>query len=146
MGCGIADFGRRGLKTPQTQFFGVLSLPPGTSTRSATWDLDSQRQRFPMAKNLEFGAFLGPSGQNHQYHTPLLFKIWDLTKNKKIVNDPFNGRIPFLVFWPYPLASSTLVKIVWPPIEWCKIKMGSQGLKLNNLGPFFHCCGLLFLL
>ena len=23
------------------------------------------------------------------------------------------------------------------PIEWCKIKMGSQVLKLNNLGPFF---------
>ena len=41
-------------------------------------------------KKIEFWAFLGPSGQNQLYHTPLLFKIWDLTKNKKIVNDPFN--------------------------------------------------------
>ena len=40
MGCGIADFGRRGLKTPQTQDFWVFILSPGTSTRGATWDLD----------------------------------------------------------------------------------------------------------
>ena len=44
MGCGIADFGRRGLKTPQTQDFWVFILSPGTSTRGATWDLDSRRQ------------------------------------------------------------------------------------------------------
>ena len=41
-------------------------------------------------KNFEFEAFIGPSGQNQLYHTPLLFKILDLTKNKKIVNNPFN--------------------------------------------------------
>ena len=44
LGCGIADFGRRGLKTPQTQDFWVFILSPGTSTRGATWDLDSRRQ------------------------------------------------------------------------------------------------------
>ena len=36
-----------------------------------------------------FRAFLGPSDQNQLYHTSLLSKIWVLTKNKKIVNDPF---------------------------------------------------------
>ena len=41
MGCGIADFGRRGLKTPKTQHFWVFILSPGTSTRGATRDLDS---------------------------------------------------------------------------------------------------------
>ena len=40
-------------------------------------------------QKIEFGAFIGPSGQNQLYHTPLLLKIWDLTKNKKIVNNPF---------------------------------------------------------
>ena len=40
-------------------------------------------------KHFEFRAFIGLSGQNQLYHTPLLFKILDLTKNKKIVNDPF---------------------------------------------------------
>ena len=44
MRCGIDDFARRGLKTPQTQDFWVFILSPGTSTRSATWDLDSQRR------------------------------------------------------------------------------------------------------
>ena len=34
-------------------------------------------------KKIEFGTFIGPSGQNQLYHTPLLFKILDLTKNKK---------------------------------------------------------------
>ena len=43
MGCGIADFGRRGLKTPQTQDFWVFILSPGTLTRGAG-DLDSQRR------------------------------------------------------------------------------------------------------
>ena len=109
MRCGIDDFARRGLKTPQTQDFWVFILSPGTSTRSATWDLDSPRVKVPCAasrgpmwrcesrslgtnlkpKKIEFWAFLGPSGQNQLYHTPLLFKIWDLTKNRKIVNDPF---------------------------------------------------------
>ena len=41
-------------------------------------------------KIVEFGALIGPSGQNQLYHTPLLFKILDLTENKKIVNNPFN--------------------------------------------------------
>ena len=56
---------------------------------------NTQRHRFPMAlrvkvpcgagsqgpweqkktKNFEFEAFIGPSGQNQLYHTPLLFKI-----------------------------------------------------------------------
>ena len=36
--------------------------------------------------------FLGPSDQNRLYHTSLLSKIWVLTKNKKIVNDPFNSK------------------------------------------------------
>ena len=40
MGCGIADFVRRGLKTPQPQDFWVFILSPGTSARGATWDLD----------------------------------------------------------------------------------------------------------
>ena len=40
-------------------------------------------------KNVEFWPFIDPSVQNQLYHTPLLFKIWDLTKNRKIVNDPF---------------------------------------------------------
>ena len=44
-------------------------------------------------QKIEFGAFKGPSGQNHQYHTPLLFKILDLTENKKIVNNPFKDDI-----------------------------------------------------
>ena len=44
MGCGIARFGWRDLKTTQTCNFWVLILSPGTSTRSATWDLDSQRR------------------------------------------------------------------------------------------------------
>ena len=44
-------------------------------------------------QKIEFGAFIGPSGQNQLYHTPLLLKIWDLTKNEKIVNNPFkSGR------------------------------------------------------
>ena len=42
-------------------------------------------------KKIEFEAFIGPSGQNQLYHNPLLFKILDLTENKKIVNDPFNS-------------------------------------------------------
>ena len=40
-------------------------------------------------KNFEFEAFRGPSGQNQLYHTLLLFKILDLTENKKNVNNPF---------------------------------------------------------
>ena len=32
---------------------------------------------------------MGPSGQNQLFYTPLLFKILDLTENKKIVNNPF---------------------------------------------------------
>ena len=43
-------------------------------------------------KKIEFEAFIGPYGQNQLYHTPLLFKILDLTENKKIVNDPFNSQ------------------------------------------------------
>ena len=43
--------------------------------------------------NLEFEAFIGPSGQNQLYHIPLLFKILDLTENKKIVNNPFKHTI-----------------------------------------------------
>ena len=43
MRCGIADFGRRGLKMPKTQDFCVFILSPGTSTRGAG-DLDSRRQ------------------------------------------------------------------------------------------------------
>ena len=43
-------------------------------------------------KKIEFEAFIGPSGQNQLYHTPLLFKILDLTENKKIVNDPFKRK------------------------------------------------------
>ena len=45
----------------------------------------------PGDKNFELGAFIGPSGQNQLYHTPLLFKILDLAENKKIVNNPFNS-------------------------------------------------------
>ena len=48
-------------------------------------------------KNFEFEAFIGPSGQNQLYHTPLLFKILDLTENKKIVNDPFKIKVERLV-------------------------------------------------
>ena len=33
-------------------------------------------------KNFEFGAFIDPSDQNQQYHTPLLSKIWDLSDRK----------------------------------------------------------------
>ena len=36
-----------------------------------------------------FSAFIEPSDQNQLYHTSLLSKIWVLTENKKIVNDPF---------------------------------------------------------
>ena len=39
---------------------------------------------------------MGPSGQNQLYHTPFLFKILDLTENKKIVNDPFKVKV---LFW-----------------------------------------------
>ena len=35
MGCGIGDFARRGLKTPQNQDFRGFILSPGTSTCSA---------------------------------------------------------------------------------------------------------------
>ena len=107
MGCGIADFGRRGLKTPQTQFLGVLSLPPGT--RSAG-DLDSQRHGKLNLKppKIEFGAFLGPSSQNQLYHTPFIFKIWDLTKNRKIVNDPFK-RVPIDIFVSLTITSICLL-------------------------------------
>ena len=38
-----------------------------------------------------FRAFIEPSDQNQLYHTSLLSKIWVLTKNKKIVNDPFKS-------------------------------------------------------
>ena len=40
MGCGIADFGWRGLKTPQTPKLWSRILSPGVSTRSATWGFD----------------------------------------------------------------------------------------------------------
>ena len=51
MGCGIADFGRRGLKRPKPQIFGFLfcpqgprlAAPHGTST-SGAGDLDSRRR------------------------------------------------------------------------------------------------------
>ena len=36
-----------------------------------------------------FRAFIEPSDQNQLYHTPLLSKIWVLTENKEIVNNPF---------------------------------------------------------
>ena len=36
--------------------------------------------------------FRGPSGQNQLYHTPFLFKILDLTENKKIVTNPFKHK------------------------------------------------------
>ena len=86
----------------------------GTLTRSAG-DLDLRRHRFELRslgaasrgpiwrresrslgtklkpQKIEFGAFIGPSGQNQLYHTPLLLKIKDLTKNKKIVNNPVNA-------------------------------------------------------
>ena len=42
MGCGKADFGQRGLKTPQTPKIWPRILSPGVSTRSATWGFDSQ--------------------------------------------------------------------------------------------------------
>ena len=41
MGCGIADFGRRGLKRPKTQKNWPKILSPGVSTSSA-WGFDSQ--------------------------------------------------------------------------------------------------------
>ena len=85
MGCGIADFGRRGLKTPQTQDFWVFILSPGTSTRGATWDLDSRRRGPQLAAQgtstrgakgprlVSIGAASrGPWGQNKNP------KIWDL--------------------------------------------------------------------
>ena len=61
MGCGIADFGRRVLKTPTTQHFWIFILSPGTSTRGATRDLDSRRRgpRLAAQGTLTRGA-IGP--------------------------------------------------------------------------------------
>ena len=52
-------------------------------------------------KKIEFGAFIGPSGQNQLYHTPSLLKIWDLTKNKKLWTIPLSwtGMLPHLNYY-----------------------------------------------
>ena len=67
---------------------------PCAASRGPMWRCESRSLGANLKpQKIEFGAFLGPSGQNHLYHTPLLFKIWDLTKNKKIVNDPFKNTL-----------------------------------------------------
>ena len=43
-------------------------------------------------KNVEFWAFKDPSVQNQLYHTPLLFKRWDLTENKKLWTIPWKAN------------------------------------------------------
>ena len=66
---------------------------PCAASRGPMWRCESRSLGTNLKpKKIEFWAFLGPSGQNQLYHTPLLFKIWDLTKNKKFVNDPFNHQ------------------------------------------------------
>ena len=120
----------------KTQHFWVFILSPGTSTRGATRDLDSQRRgprlaapliwvkvpwrresrslaprvevpcaasRGPLwrresrslgtkwkPKNVEFWAFIDPSGQNQLFTAPLLSKIWDLNDRKKLWTIPLN--------------------------------------------------------
>ena len=59
----------------------LVEVPCGAASRGP-WGQNKK------PKNLEIGAIIGPSDQNQLYHTPLLFKIRVLTKNKKIVNDP----------------------------------------------------------
>ena len=106
MGCGIADFVRRGLciNGQNSTFLGFHFVPR---------DLDSQRRgprlaaplmwvkvpwrresRSLVAPRVEVPgdkmktqkcwvwAFIDPSGQNQLYHTPLLSKIWDLNDRK----------------------------------------------------------------
>ena len=51
--------------------------------------------------------FFDPSDKNQLYHTPLLFKIWVLTENKKIVNNPFKSLDiqPQYFHWSSPRIS-----------------------------------------
>ena len=86
MGCGIARFGRRGLKTTETWKFWSQNLSPGVLRRGAP-GVSRHSTRCAASKPLgtkfetkifKFRWFLGPSDQNELYHTPLLFKIWDL--------------------------------------------------------------------
>ena len=44
--------------------------------------LRSLRTKFK-PRYFDFGAFIGPPGQNQPYQTQVLFKIWDLTENLK---------------------------------------------------------------
>ena len=95
MGCGIARFGRRGLKTTETWKFWSQNLSPGVLRRGAPGVSRHSAMGFrgaaPLIKDfsdLSFGAvprgpiwfrwFLGLCDQNELYHTPLLYKIWDL--------------------------------------------------------------------
>ena len=69
-------------------------------------------------QKIEFGAFIGPSGQNQLYHTPLLLKIWDLTKNKKIVNKK--------IFRPaFPTRRSKTKEAGWTP----PLPIGSKSMQ-----------------
>ena len=99
----------------KTQDFWVFILSPG--------DLDSQRRgpRLAAPRDLNFLTFLGPSGQNHQYHTPLLFKILDLTENKKIVNNPFKVLFIVDIFnlkqYQDLIGAITILQIMDSPIQ-----------------------------
>ena len=84
-------------------------LPPLPETRFQT-------------KFCQFGWFPDPSDQNELYHTPSYPKIWDFTKEKKIVNYPFNrnnNKSYFSVLWTshcfelYRRCSMHLLQVDW---------------------------------
>ena len=91
-------------------------------------------------KNFEFEAFRGPSGQNQLFHTLLLFKILDLTKNKKIVNNPFKFMMIVIRSCHYNTGFVLTVisaLVGAPPPATQLFPIGSENL--SNPPLFFYC-------
>ena len=99
MGCGIARFGRRGLKTPKTQHFWVFILSPGTLTRGAARESRSPAPRVQVScgaaswgpwdkmkteKCWVLGVYRPLWPKSPHYYPK--YEIWMI---EKIVNNPF---------------------------------------------------------
>ena len=73
-----------GRESKEVQIWGVFNCCSPTSTQIMQLRNEYMHTVWGMYNNVEFWAFLDPSGQNQLYHTPLLSKIWDLNDRKKI--------------------------------------------------------------